>query len=71
VCRDAELIVEVADDGCGFDPASVADSGIGLAGMVERARLIGAQLAVATAPGAGTVVTLALPIGLTMTGRRQ
>jgi signal transduction histidine kinase len=31
--------------------------------MVERARLIGADLGVGTAPGAGTVVSLALPIG--------
>lgn len=62
-CRDDELVVEVADEGSGFDPAAVADSGIGLAGMVERARLIGAELVVATAPGAGTVVCLGLPIG--------
>jgi signal transduction histidine kinase len=61
--RDEQLLVEVADEGRGFDPAAVADSGIGLAGMVERARLIGADLAVATAPGAGTVLSLALPIG--------
>jgi signal transduction histidine kinase len=61
--HDDALSVKVTDAGRGFDPAAVADSGIGLAGMVERARLIGAQLAVTTAPGAGTVVSLSLPLG--------
>jgi two-component system nitrate/nitrite sensor histidine kinase NarX len=52
----------VHDDGCGFDPG--ADSGlshVGLKIMQERAARIGAQVAVTSAPGAGTTVTLTLP----------
>ena len=42
--RDERLTVVVTDDGHGFDPADVPESGIGLAGMLERSRLLGGQL---------------------------
>jgi signal transduction histidine kinase len=52
----------VADDGCGFDlaqqrRASRRDA-YGLAGIVERAALVGADVEVDSKPGAGTVVTV-------------
>jgi signal transduction histidine kinase/ligand-binding sensor domain-containing protein len=53
------LQVRVRDDGRGFDPHEQAPSGHwGLVGMRERAAAIGAQLAVTSAPGAGTEVLL-------------
>ncbi|HEX8271464.1 MAG TPA: triple tyrosine motif-containing protein [Longimicrobiaceae bacterium] len=59
-----ELRVRVRDDGRGFDPARPAPAGHwGLAGMRERAASVGATLAVASAPGAGTEVALVLPAG--------
>ena len=57
------LRVVIADAGRGFDPAAVRDSGLGLAGIRERAALLGASLAIATAPGAGTRITLEVPLG--------
>jgi two-component system sensor histidine kinase UhpB len=51
----AEL--RVRDDGEGFDPAA-APGGLGLKGMAERARLVGGELDVRSAPGGGTTVTL-------------
>ncbi|UGS34581.1 sensor histidine kinase [Capillimicrobium parvum] len=51
------FVLEVADDGRGFDPRA-ATTGAGLLGMRERAGLIGARLAIDTAPGAGTTVRL-------------
>ena len=56
----AEL--RVRDDGSGFDPAATRSSGdgLGLEGMAERARLVGGELDVRSAPGAGTEVTLRL-----------
>jgi signal transduction histidine kinase len=52
----------VADDGRGFDPAAPLDDGrFGLYGMRERARMIGANLTIESAPGRGTTVQLALP----------
>jgi signal transduction histidine kinase len=57
------LLVEVIDTGAGFDVETVADSGIGLAGMEERARLLGGELSIVSRPGAGTAVHLSVPAG--------
>lgn len=51
------LHVIVCDDGCGFR-AEQPQPGCGLRTMRERAELIGATLAITSAPGAGTVVTV-------------
>lgn len=59
-------IVEVSDDGRGFDVSAVAARGrrnFGLQFMRERAELIGAQLEVRSRPGGGTVVSLSIPLG--------
>jgi two-component system sensor histidine kinase DegS len=59
-------ILEVSDDGRGFDPNTVAARGrrnFGLQFMRERAELIGAQFEVRSRPGAGTVVWLSVPVG--------
>jgi signal transduction histidine kinase len=57
---DGRLTVVVADEGRGFDLAEVPESGIGLAGMLERSRLLGGQLSIESAPHAGTRVTVSL-----------
>jgi two-component system, NarL family, sensor histidine kinase UhpB len=54
------LELRVSDDGRGFDPVRVAD-GLGLEGMAERARLVGGEVAVTSAPGRGTSVALRVP----------
>jgi signal transduction histidine kinase len=59
--HDERITVIVADDGRGFDPADVPESGIGLAGMLERSRLLGGQLSIESAPQRGTRVTVSLP----------
>ncbi len=59
--QDGRLTVVVADEGRGFDPVEVPESGIGLAGMLERSRLLGGQLSIESAPQAGTRVTVSLP----------
>jgi signal transduction histidine kinase len=59
------LGVQIEDRGTGFDPeAALATSATtGLAGMRERAVLLGGQLMVESAPGAGTHLTAELPLG--------
>jgi signal transduction histidine kinase len=54
------LLVEVADDGVGFDPGGVQTRSrhLGLASMEERARELGGELEVRSAPGQGTTVRL-------------
>lgn len=53
------LIVE--DDGIGFDPRQAASGGhFGLAGMKERAELVGGTLKIESYPGKGTKIVLEL-----------
>ena len=56
----SRVILEVADDGTGFDPG-LASGGLGLASMRDRAAAVGGALRVTSAPGAGTRVRLAVP----------
>ncbi len=53
--------LRVSDDGRGFDRAGANGSGLGLNGMAERARLVGAELDVSSGSGRGTIVRLRLP----------
>jgi signal transduction histidine kinase len=59
------LGVQIEDRGTGFEPEAALTAGAttGLAGMRERAVLLGGQLTVESAPGAGTCVTAELPLG--------
>jgi two-component system sensor histidine kinase DegS len=61
-----DWILEVRDDGRGFDVGTVAARGrrnFGLQFMRERAELIGARFEVRSRPAGGTVVVLAIPTG--------
>lgn len=58
------LVLRVSDDGKGFDPERHAGpEGWGVAGMRERAGLVGGNLSILSAPNAGTTVELRLPLG--------
>ena len=54
------LVIEIEDDGIGFDPASFG--GYGLAGMRERVEGLGGSFGLTTAPGKGTKISVRLPI---------
>jgi len=61
------VIMSIADDGCGFDPAAQrfqAAAHLGLVNMRERAESIGGQLRVESAPGRGTRVIVEAPRSL-------
>ena len=55
------LEIEIADDGEGFDPARAA-AGIGIIGMRERVVALDGSISFQSAPGEGTIVTIALPL---------
>jgi two-component system sensor histidine kinase UhpB len=53
------VVLEVRDDGCGLSEPALASSN-GIRGMRERAMLVDATLSIASRPGAGTTVRLAI-----------
>ncbi len=61
--RDDLVVLDVTDDGRGMtqDRASHG-TGFGLAGMRERAELLGGKLTITSAPGRGTSVRLVVPV---------
>jgi len=59
--RDADVVLEVTDNGVGFDYAN-ATEGHGLRNMRERAFAVGGQLHVDAAPGSGSRLRFEVPI---------
>jgi signal transduction histidine kinase/ligand-binding sensor domain-containing protein len=59
--EDSVLRLDVRDNGKGFDPLAPVD-GHGLASLRSRASALGGTMTVVSAPGAGTAITLVLPI---------
>jgi len=59
---DQAILLEVSDDGRGFDPGS-ARAGIGLSAMRERVEELGGEIEISSRPGEGTEVTVRVPLG--------
>ena len=60
---DGMLTLAVVDDGCGFNPEDLSDSeGLGVAGMRERAGLVGGTLEVDSQSEKGTRVLFKVPV---------
>jgi PAS domain S-box-containing protein len=57
---DEAIVIEVADDGQGFDVTS-DNAGIGLSAMRERVKGLGGKIEVKSSPGEGTKVTVRVP----------
>jgi signal transduction histidine kinase len=59
----ARLLIEVSDDGSGFEPSAPGGGGFGLRGIRERIAAAGGELTIESSP-AGTTVTARLPLSL-------
>lgn len=63
--REQRVILDVADDGRGFDLQAVADAGgMGLSNMRERAEQLGGDLTIESSPGQGTRVRMEMGMDL-------
>jgi PAS domain S-box-containing protein len=64
ICADdAQVELEVQDDGVGFDPSTASDvGGLGLAGMRERAARLGGSLSILSTSGEGTRVKISVAL---------
>jgi signal transduction histidine kinase len=58
---DGSFVLEVEDDGKGFDPETAEGRGRGLGNLRARAQTLGADLALDSEPGRGTRVRLVMP----------
>jgi len=55
------LLLDVADDGTGFDTRATTD-GYGLVGMRQRLSRVGGTLTVESSPGSGTILNASVPL---------
>jgi len=64
IASESELVLKVEDQGIGFEVESMrSQPGLGLSSIIERVRLIGAQLSVVSATGRGTVIEVRISLG--------
>jgi signal transduction histidine kinase len=59
--RDDSVLMDVSDDGRGFDPAAVGPQHFGLRSMRGRVADLGGRLQVTSRPGRGTVLRVEVP----------
>lgn len=59
------LVLEIRDDGTGFDPKKILPlGGVGLVGIRERVSRVGGKMLLDSLPGQGTRIVVALPVGV-------
>ena len=63
--ENGSIRMRVVDDGCGFDPAAAANAvgeHFGIVGMRERTERLGGSFDIRSAPGAGTELSIEVPV---------
>jgi signal transduction histidine kinase len=69
-CLDDQIVLDVTDDGRGFDPhtpaagpaSAAGERGHGLPAIRARLRQLGGTLTIESAPGEGTALSAAIPL---------
>lgn len=73
----AAVVLEITDDGAGFEPAEIPPAsaasprGVGLTSMRARVQEVGATLEIQSAPGQGTRVVVRVPVPLAEIGETE
>jgi signal transduction histidine kinase len=60
--KESEAVLEVEDDGKGFDPSAVRGKGHGLTNLDARARALNGRLDIESEAGSGTTVRVLIPL---------
>jgi signal transduction histidine kinase len=60
--QDGAALLEIDDDGRGFDPAAAGGAGRGLGNLRARAARLGGRAEIVGVPGEGTTVRVAIPV---------
>ncbi|MET9804753.1 sensor histidine kinase [Streptomyces sp. NPDC006368] len=71
---DDQVVLDIADDGRGFDPAAPAppgDRGHGLSAIRARAQQLGGTVTIESAPGEGTVLSVSIPLSPRLSTRLE
>jgi two-component system NarL family sensor kinase len=58
---EKSIVLSIQDDGSGFIPTEIPQSGIGLVAIRERLGSLGGHLKVDSTPGSGTTIVAAMP----------
>lgn len=59
---DDRYVLDITDNGHGFDPTKVGKRSLGLAGMRERGTSLGGEVVIFSHPGQGTTVQATFPV---------
>ncbi len=59
--REGFAVIEVEDNGTGFDTQSIAATSHGISGMRHRVEAAGGKLTITSAPGQGTTISAVMP----------
>ncbi|KIH83791.1 Sensory box histidine kinase/response regulator [Pseudomonas batumici] len=60
-CSSEHVLIEVRDNGKGFDPEQLPRGTLGMLGMRERGLMLGGAVTIDSAPGQGTRVWVSIP----------
>lgn len=58
--KNQAVILEIVDDGCGFDAKKTDVGGLGLQNMKERTHQVDGQIKISSKPGDGTKITISV-----------
>jgi len=61
----SNIVMEIEDDGCGFDTIRVKQGGMGIRNMQQRAKQVGGNIKISSSHNKGTIVKISVPKEIT------